>query len=854
MHFLKAIKEENSNDYSYVKKDQKYMIDPYTKGSLEVIKQHLYSPALTPSISKKNHRSNNSQKRPMSKKMFISNNSKYLNSQNLFGSQDKKYLKSEKTEANLINENLDQIKNKINNLNRIKTITNIYHINQKNLNKILDNINKIPLINNDYAKIYDSNNNIINNNLNNNNMNNLQNPLFRAKKNKVNNGSSQIISNVGELIINPKIIGFKKLNIYDKNEKDKNGIRKKIIIPISSISYTNKNIKNQLSSNGKIIMNNNNIFGGIIQNKKMNNQKYFDNIHQENNKLGKEVNTNKKSYHKGKEDIILLNKEKNSINSPELEEIDNNIFYLRNLRNNKAIFLHFLKLIEAHMIIELLLNRINNLIKINTGNYEDEFFDELNNLLIIYFTRLHLIYDYYNNKNSNTIIQNNNEYKAVHLDNFFLYQSLNDIFHKTIKIQICFFSLIFLILSLKLENYKTIIKNNFYQIIKDISNPLFSIFKNFIQEEINFKYPEIINYLMYDFNENFNKLHKIQKFTQTLKPNEIIILIQKQLDKSINSLKYYSNLKLKNSFLKIFDEVLNDLLLSLETKTLNQFIDIILNSILFGELYRKIKINNSKSSNLRKDVSNIQMGSSIVNRVNDFPPFLPSINPKYKYTLVLEFESILINTFNTNFGRAFFIRPYCFEFLEELNDLYEIIIFTSDDKESADNILNKVDKDNKIIKYRLYRHHCSSIGIFSYKELNLIGRDLSKVIILDNSNKTFQPYNNIYIKYWSNDINDLELKDLLKLLKDIVTLKVNDVRPVIKKIKNEIKIGENNIKRLYKNINVEKLIGIDKNEVLIPKQEVEIPNNDLVKKNNMEEHKDNNSNVVNSENSNNQKY
>ena len=149
MHFLKSIKEENSNDYSYDNKEQKDMIDPYTKSSLEMINQHFDNPTLTPTISKKNLRSNNSQERSMPKKLFTSNYSKYLNPQNLFGVENKKKLKSEKAGATLINENLNQNKNKINNLNRIKKIANKYHINQQNQNKILYNTNKNSLIKKD---------------------------------------------------------------------------------------------------------------------------------------------------------------------------------------------------------------------------------------------------------------------------------------------------------------------------------------------------------------------------------------------------------------------------------------------------------------------------------------------------------------------------------------------------------------------------------------------------------------------------------------------------------------------------------------------------------------------------------
>ena len=243
------------------------------------------------------------------------------------------------------------------------------------------------------------------------------------------------------------------------------------------------------------------------------------------------------------------------------------------------------------------------------------------------------------------------------------------------------------------------------------------------------------------------------------------------------------------------------------------------------------------------------MGSSIVNRVNYFPPFLPSINQKYKYTLVLGLDETLIHYFSDESYFIFFVRPYFFEFLEELNDLYEIIIFTEGTRESEDFIFNWLDIDNKFFKYILYDKHLNYFGLNNYyKDLNKIGRDLSKVIIIDNLKEKFKmhPYNGILVKPWINDINDLELKDLSKILKDIVTLKVNDVRPVIRKINDEIKNTKNE-KRPYENINIEKLIGESKADALKAKQEFVIQNNDLMI-NNREEFKDSSSNIVNAEN------
>lgn len=52
------------------------------------------------------------------------------------------------------------------------------------------------------------------------------------------------------------------------------------------------------------------------------------------------------------------------------------------------------------------------------------------------------------------------------------------------------------------------------------------------------------------------------------------------------------------------------------------------------------------------------------------------------------------------------------------------------------------------------------------KDLSRIGRDLSKVIIVDNVGENFQlqPENGILIKTWMNDMNDRALYELRHLL------------------------------------------------------------------------------------------
>ena len=378
---------------------------------------------------------------------------------------------------------------------------------------------------------------------------------------------------------------------------------------------------------------------------------------------------------------------------------------------------------------------------------------------------------------------------------------INNIFHKCLKIQICLYSIILITIN-QLNDYEInlLIKNYLTQLIKQISFPLLLIYEIFIKDEINLKYQEILkNNLKPDFNDNFKKLFqekKIQIKNNCNNNSQLISQLSKDLDKCIYSLQYYSSINIKNSDIKIFGDSLNQMINSIEKKPLNQFVIIFLDTLLYSELeenHKKVKTNDNNT----------------IYNIKEYAPFLPNLNSKYKYTLVLDMDETLVHFFFTKHKGMFFIRPYCFEFLNQLKELYEIITFTAGTKEYADYILNLLDPNNELIQYRLYRQHVTIFGCNVYKDLNKLGRDLSKVIIIDNMKDNFkmQPNNGLYVKTWINDINDYQFKDLLKILKDIVLFNVIDVRIIIGKINEKIN-KENNLINPYYNINIEKIVNL----------------------------------------------
>ena len=102
--------------------------------------------------------------------------------------------------------------------------------------------------------------------------------------------------------------------------------------------------------------------------------------------------------------------------------------------------------------------------------------------------------------------------------------------------------------------------------------------------------------------------------------------------------------------------------------------------------------------------------------------------------------------------------------------------------------MNQIDKNNNLIQYRLYREHTTFINGVNGKDIKKLGRDLSKVIIIDNISENFgkESDNGIFITPWFGDKNDKELKYLIPILIEISKNKVEDVRKVLRNVRDII--------------------------------------------------------------------
>ena len=272
------------------------------------------------------------------------------------------------------------------------------------------------------------------------------------------------------------------------------------------------------------------------------------------------------------------------------------------------------------------------------------------------------------------------------------------------------------------------------------------------------KYKKILSFI-----DEFKKAKRANELYNTMEEccSDLIKLVFKNY-------KEYIPLK------KIIEQLLN----IAAKETLEKIIYIINSTILYcfnhkqkNNFYQLTQINGNNSSKYSQ--SKITNQSLINNDLNKTlnKPNIPYIKTemKKKFCLVLDIDETILHTMNLPFENYFLLRPGVVNFLEEISKLYEIIIFTSSPKSYADPILDKIDIENKFFSHRLYKDHVIFEKGKSVKNLNLIGRDLNKIIFVDNM-KCNAKYNlkNLYlISTWIYDLNDQELIKLKAKLKYI---------------------------------------------------------------------------------------
>ncbi|XP_002736972.2 CTD small phosphatase-like protein [Saccoglossus kowalevskii] len=123
-------------------------------------------------------------------------------------------------------------------------------------------------------------------------------------------------------------------------------------------------------------------------------------------------------------------------------------------------------------------------------------------------------------------------------------------------------------------------------------------------------------------------------------------------------------------------------------------------------------------------------------------------------------------------------RPFVDEFLQKMGELFECVLFTASLSKYADPVADLLDKWG-VFRARLFRDSCVFHRGNYVKDLGRLGRDLKKIVIVDNSPASyiFHPDNAVPVASWFDDMSDTELLDLIPFLESLA--KVDDVHTVL---------------------------------------------------------------------------
>ncbi|XP_038138860.1 dentin sialophosphoprotein-like [Cyprinodon tularosa] len=125
-------------------------------------------------------------------------------------------------------------------------------------------------------------------------------------------------------------------------------------------------------------------------------------------------------------------------------------------------------------------------------------------------------------------------------------------------------------------------------------------------------------------------------------------------------------------------------------------------------------------------------------------------------------------------------RPHVDEFLRRMGEMFECVLFTASLSKYADPVSDLLDKGGAF-QSRLFREACVYHKGNYVKDLSRLGRDLKRVIIIDNSPASyiFHPDNAVPVVSWFDDMSDTELLDLIPFFESLS--KADDIYDVLKK-------------------------------------------------------------------------
>ena len=373
-------------------------------------------------------------------------------------------------------------------------------------------------------------------------------------------------------------------------------------------------------------------------------------------------------------------------------------------------------------------------------------------------------------------MEDNNELKEIYNDLLILFHDikLNDLIvnkSKNLdnikKLKILSFHFIKILFN---ENFKKIIKlfndsieiNKFflYQIYLILSVIYFNHEK--LNEYLLLSYKTILIYSLQNF-EVISQILENYSIFEEEKINKNIFILNKII---LSLLKTLTNIP-PNSQIIYFVSPIKNKSMSNESG-LNNLLNLLKNN---KDLTAKMKFIEDEEYKILQDIE-----SSNQKILPDFE------SKKYKFSVFIELDETLVHYCEEGDNYFVQVRPGLENLFDFIKTFCEIIIVTTSSKEYSDIIIDSLNKNENIIKHRIYVEDNILL------DLSKINRDMNKCIFISHeANFMKQPEeNSIILKGFYGDENDKEFIKLEKEFKNIEKQQIKDIRINIKEIQGNI--------------------------------------------------------------------
>lgn len=331
--------------------------------------------------------------------------------------------------------------------------------------------------------------------------------------------------------------------------------------------------------------------------------------------------------------------------------------------------------------------------------------------------------------------------------------------------------------------------------INDIKKQIIKL-KNFAYEFIHFIFSDDIYYIIIKnrYNENIIEFILLQIY---LFLSILYLNLNSDNDFQIKKNSYLNAIIYSSENYLIFLNYIKDFKLSeinsKNFKNQNRIIHSILNLIYnqtpskkqISEFIQATKENSNNSIiNIIELLKNNHNLKEILIKVHKEILILPPFNSnRFKYTLIINLDENIVHYVEEEEKSYVKVRFNTDNFLKNLSEFYEIIFFTSLNKDYADIIIDNIDTEKKYVNFRLYREDTIN---FNFKNFNKLGRKVETSIIINNYSESPVNENELRINIFDGSEEDKELVYLEQYLIELVKFDENDIREFIPQIQEKI--------------------------------------------------------------------